>query len=177
MRKTLLVLLIASPLFAQKSPYVTNRANDIKALSPETLDAYRNGTGMGMAIPAELNGYPGPRHIIDLAEQLELTADQRKQIQSIYDDMHAGAVRLGREIVDLEQKLDRGFAQKTMTPADLQSLTAGIAARQGELRFTHLKAHLAAKSVLSASQVEKYIALRGYGGEHSEHHHDHHHGE
>ena len=172
MKTFALVLLLAAPVSAQmdhehhmhsaQSPYVAESANAVKALSPEALDAYRNGTGMGMAIPAELNGYPGPRHILDLADKLQLTGEQRSRIESIYDAMHAGAVRLGAEIVGLETKLDRGFARKTMTPQELESLTSQIAERQGHLRFVHLQAHLAAKDVLTPEQVRQYAKLRGY---------------
>ncbi len=172
MKTFAIILLLAAPLSAQmdhehmhhhaQSPYTANTANDVKALSPEALDGYRNGTGMGMAIPAELNGYPGPRHILDLGDKLQLTAEQRTRIGAIYDSMHADAVRLGAEIVDLETKLDRGFAQKTMTQRELDSLTSEIAVRQGRLRFVHLKAHLAAKDVLTAAQIQQYAKLRGY---------------
>lgn len=130
------------------------------ALSPETIDAYRKGTGMGMAMPAEMNGYPGPRHILDLGEKLQLTADQRSHIQALYEAMHADAVRLGSEIIEREEKLERGFAEKTMTAEALDSLTSQIAERQGRLRFVHLRAHLAAKEVLTAEQVSEYVKLR-----------------
>lgn len=131
-------------------------------LSSDTIAAYRNGTGNGMAMPAEMNGYPGPRHILDLAEPLHLTEAQRARIESIYDAMHADALRLGSEIIDLETKLDRGFEEKTMSASSLERLTGEIAARQGRLRFVHLRAHLAAKDVLTAEQVETYMTLRGH---------------
>lgn len=133
-----------------------------KALSAGTVEAYQKGTGMGMAMPAELNGYPGPRHILDLASQLHLTADQRTRIQSIYDKMHAEAVPLGTQILDLEGKLDRAFAGKSMTACELECLTSDIAKRQGKLRYVHLRAHLAAKDVLTAEQVSEYMKLRNH---------------
>ncbi len=129
-------------------------------LSPETLDAYRNGNGMGMAMPAEMNGYPGPRHVLDLGEQLGLSAQQRAGIQAIFEAMHSEAVRLGGEIIEREETLDRGFAGKTMTSAELESLTKGIAERQGRLRYVHLKAHLAVKELLTEEQVREYRKLR-----------------
>lgn len=131
-------------------------------LPAQTIDAYRNGTGNGMAMPAETNGYPGPRHVLDLAEQLQLTAEQRTRIRSIYDAMHVDAVRLGAEIIDLEAKLDRGFEEKTMSAASLESLTNEIAVKQGRLRYVHLRAHLAAKDVLTPEQVRQYMVLRGH---------------
>jgi Spy/CpxP family protein refolding chaperone len=148
----------------------------IKALTSEALDAYRNGTGMGLAIPAEMNGYPGPRHVLDLAEQLQLTSEQRSRLQAIFDPMHAQAVRLGAEIIDLERKLDAGFSQSTMTEAQLTALTRDLADRQGRLRLDHLRAHLATKEVLTPAQVEAYNRLRGYSENAAIHAH-HAHGE
>ena len=188
-RYAVVLCAVALPLFAQvdekncplheqhtaetKSPYVANTANAVKALSPETLDAYRKGTGMGLAIPAELNGYPGPRHILDLGEQLHLTPEQRGQIEKIYAPMHEEALRLGAEIIDFETKLDAAFAQGTITPQSLRTMTDQIAARQGRLRYAHLAAHIAAKSVLTAEQVAAYETLRGYNGAAGAHQHQH----
>jgi hypothetical protein len=38
---------------------------------------------MGMAKAAELNGYPGPAHVLSLATQLGLTPDQHQQVTAI----------------------------------------------------------------------------------------------
>jgi hypothetical protein len=37
-----------------------------------------------------------------------------------------------------------------------------LARLQADLRYTHLSAHLAMRSVLSAEQISRYDALRGY---------------
>jgi hypothetical protein len=49
------------------SPYAGQQTRAIKALSPEDLAGLLNGEGMGMAKAAELNGYPGPVHVLELA--------------------------------------------------------------------------------------------------------------
>ena len=163
MNAFLFALLIAVAQMNEAScPLHKQHTEPAKSLSAETVSAYREGSGMGLAKPAELNGYPGPRHILDLGEQLKLTSDQRSRIQAVYDAMHEDAVRLGREIIDLETKLDRAFADKTMTGGQLESLTARIAEKQGRLRAVHLKAHLAAKDVLGEQQIRQYMKLRGY---------------
>jgi hypothetical protein len=41
-----------------------------------------------------------------------------------------------------------------------------IARLKGRLRAVHLKAHLAVRPLLTAHQVARYNALRGYGGGH-----------
>jgi hypothetical protein len=38
---------------------------------------------MGMAKAAELNGYPGPRHVLDLSPELHLTDAQTKLVRGI----------------------------------------------------------------------------------------------
>lgn len=68
-RLALLALLLAvTPAAAdtkhhgQHSPYAGLPAREIKALSPEEIADLAAGRGMGLALAAELNGYPGPRH-------------------------------------------------------------------------------------------------------------------
>jgi Spy/CpxP family protein refolding chaperone len=142
--------------------YTGRAALAIKALTPEQIAQYRAGKGMGLAIPAELNGYPGPRHVLDLAAELELTAGQREKMQALFDAMESEAKALGEEIVSLEAKLDGAFAAGTISPEELQSLTTRIAERQGALRLAHLRTHLSAKAILSPAQVAAYNAARGY---------------
>jgi hypothetical protein len=158
------LLVISAPAFAQHghSPYAGQEKREIKALSREEIQALRSGQGMGLAKAAELNHYPGPRHVLDLAAQLQLSATQRAETQKIYDHMHQEAVRLGALIVDKEKELDRLFATQAVQSDPLQSLTKQIAQLQGELRLVHLQAHVEMKRLLSPEQVEAYDALRGY---------------
>ena len=51
----------------------------MKSLSDQQLSDLRAGRGMGMALPAELNGYPGPVHVLELADALGLTPEQREK--------------------------------------------------------------------------------------------------
>lgn len=146
----------------ETSPYTSHAGLKIKALTPETIEQYRKGTGMGLAIPAELNGYPGPRHVLDLGVEISLTSEQRAKMEELFESMRTAAVRLGEEIIALESKLDAGFASGTMTRVELQALTNEIASRQGKLRFTHLETHIAAKAILSAPQIAAYNKARGY---------------
>lgn len=39
----------------------------------------RSGKGMALALPAELNGYPGPSHSLERADQLKLSPEQIAQ--------------------------------------------------------------------------------------------------
>jgi Spy/CpxP family protein refolding chaperone len=144
------------------SPYAGKEGSDVKALSAEELKAYREGTGMGLAKPAELNHYPGPRHVIDLSEDLGLTGPQRVDLKAIFDRMHAAAVAFGERIVAKEKDLDQAFASGLIDEETLRALTTQIASLQAELRAAHLRAHLETKRVLTARQVALYDSLRGY---------------
>src|ERR1700676_2515830 len=92
------------------APYAGEQARSIKALSETDIAALRKGEGMGMAKAAELNGYPGPVHVLELVSQLRLTPDQVQQVTAIRERMSATAKALGGEIIDRERALDQLFA-------------------------------------------------------------------
>ncbi len=173
--KLLLGFLLAFPaVAAAQSPYVDEQARDIKALSPGACSQYLAGEGMGWAKAAELNHYPGPKHVLELAEQLTLAPEQASQTWKIRAAMNAEAIRLGRLLVEKESKLDRLFAQEKITEQQLNDLVNEIAQLQGRIRATHLKAHLGMKHVLTQHQVHLYDQLRGYRASHSNHQHGKH---
>ena len=144
------------------SPYAGKEGSEVKALTTEELKAYREGTGMGLAKPAELNHYPGPRHVLDMGADLNLTEAQTARLKAVFDRMHADAVALGGKIIEKEKALDSRFAAGSIDEKTLQKLTSDIAALQAELRAAHLKAHLETKRILTAAQVTRYDELRGY---------------
>ena len=89
-------LALSLPVFAEtESPYIGQESREIKALSEQEVDAYLNGKGMGYAKAAELNQYPGPRHVLDMAEQLDLTEEQSKKTQAVFDAMKSAAIAFG----------------------------------------------------------------------------------
>ena len=168
-RKTLtavagLLLALSISAEAQTSPYAGQQDRPIKALSDEEILSYLNGEGLGYAKAAELNRYPGPRHVLDLATQLGLTEPQKQRVQGIYDAMHEKAARLGKEIVSHEAVLDSLFSSRIIDSAGLRSLVSEIAQLQGDLRATHLQAHLAVTRILAPDQILAYDRLRGYSG-------------
>ena len=135
----------------------------IKALSEQRVADLKAGRGMGLALAAELNGYPGPSHVLELADKLDLSADQRTSIQKLFA-LKQEALPLGTKLIDQEAELDRQFANRAVTPDSLKSVTAAIAATQGALREAHLKYHLSTAAILSPGQMQRYAELRGYGG-------------
>lgn len=146
-----------------ESPYTDFMDRDIKALSPEAIEGLLAGAGMETALPAELNGYPGPRHLLDMADMLGLSEDQRTAVQTIFDRMQAEAQTLGAQIVEAERTLDRAFADRTIDPPTLERLASEIAAARGALRIAHLKAHLEVDPLLTTEQRAHYARARGYG--------------
>jgi hypothetical protein len=89
------------------TPYAGQQTRTIKALSPEDVAQLLKGEGMGMAKSAELNGYPGPVHVLTLATQLGLTEIQRQQVTAIFERMGDAAKPLGAKVIAREQMLDQ----------------------------------------------------------------------
>ena len=158
------------------SPYAGMEERPIKALSPGEVESYRAGHGMGYAMAAELNSYPGPKHVLELAGELQLSEEQLATTRAAFDSMHAEAVRLGAEIVERERTLDRSFAEGTITEIALRDAVAELGRLQGELRFVHLRAHLEMRGLLALHQVHTYDRLRGYGAGHDPSRHQGRHG-
>lgn len=147
---------------APSTSYAGQQTRQIKALSPQEQQDWLDGKGSGMAKAAELNGYPGPMHTLDYAEQLNLNADQRQKTQALLL-RHKTAVRdLGELLVAEERNLDRQFADKTISPAKVSALMTGIAELQGRIRAEHLRTHLDQAALLTDGQIAQYQVLRGY---------------
>ena len=144
--------------------YAALASRTVKALSDEQISDLRAAKGMGLALAAELNGYPGPLHVLQLADQLSLTPSQRAEMQRQVDDMKRDARALGEEVIALETELDRQFSSRTITPASLDDVTGRIGQKQAALRSAHLKYHLLTANTLSPDQVKHYNGLRGYSG-------------
>jgi len=164
----LLYLLGAAPVALAAgpapSPYAGEEHREIKALSTKEVQDLLAGRGMGLAKSAELNRYPGPAHVLELADRLGLSAEQKARAKSVFDAMEARARALGKALVEREAELDRLFASRQVSRATLESSLAEISKLQGELRRVHLEAHLAQTDILTREQIAAYVELRGYGG-------------
>ena len=158
---TLFLVLTASSS-AAPSPYAGEQTHAIKALSADDIFGYLSGHGMGLARPAELNSYPGPRHVLDSADELKLTPAQIAALTKVFDGMHAAALPLGGAIMAKETELDQLFTARQATDAAVLAATREIGRLQGELRAVHLNAHVATVKILTPEQVAAYNRLRGY---------------
>jgi hypothetical protein len=152
------------------APYAGLQDRPVKALSAQDIADLRAGAGMRLALAAELNGYPGPRHVLELADQLGLSGEQRQRAEGLFTAMKAETIPLGEQLVEQEIALDRLFAERTVTPESLQRATAAIAEVQGRLRHAHLRYHLATLPLLTPPQLHRYSELRGSGGSPEGHH-------
>lgn len=147
---------------ASASAYLGQEGRDIKALSNEEENAYLTGKGLGMARAAELNHYPGPAHVLELAVELGLTPEQRARTQALFATMASIATPLGKALVEEERALDRLFSSQTITPVLLARALDRIGSLQAQVRGVHLGAHLTQVEILSTSQRARYDELRGY---------------
>lgn len=159
---TVLAFSIVTANAQHASPYVDLQTRTIKALSDQQIGDLRSGRGMGLALAAELNGYPGPLHVIELATELGLSTEQRQRMQTLFAEMKTEASALGEQLISEEAVLDRLFARREIDAQSLTAATNKIGATQAALRAAHLKYHLATVEVLSPEQVRKYAHLRGY---------------
>jgi hypothetical protein len=88
----LALVLAPQPSSSQtQSPYIGFETRPIKSLSDQQVGDLRAGRGMGLALAAELNGYPGPAHVMELAGSLELTEGQRTRVEALLAAMKAEA--------------------------------------------------------------------------------------
>ena len=143
-------------------PYAGLETRPIKALSAQQIADLKAGRGMGFALPAELNGYPGPVHVLELADRLGLSAAQKAEMTRLFEAMKAEAMPLGERLIAEETALDALFADRRATADTVAAAAAEIGATQGLLRAAHLRYHLATLQALQPEQVQRYAELRGY---------------
>ena len=128
---------------------------------------------MRMALAAELNGYPGPRHVLELADELDLSPEQLMQTQRLFAEMRRKAIDLGERIIEREAMLDELFASRTVSEATLRDTAEALGDLNGELRAHHLGYHLATRDLLHPRQIQNYRRLRGYASATRSDEHDH----
>jgi Spy/CpxP family protein refolding chaperone len=151
-------------------PYAGQEMRDIKALSDQEVSQYLSGAGMGYAKAAELNGFPGPMHVLEWASALDLSSDQQVAIRQLMERHKAQARQAGLKVVEAERGIEALFRSGHVEGDVLAARVAEAARAQGDYRLTHLETHRRALALLTPAQLAKYSELRGYQGS-SEHHH------
>lgn len=166
----LAALTAAAPAFAQNaghdghgaSPYAGFQDRAIKGLSQSDIDELKKGGGWGLALPAELNGAPGPAHVLELKDELDLTAAQIEAVEAIYAAMKADAIAAGERFIAAEAALSDAFAGGMLDDATLTALLEEAAQARAALRFVHLSRHLETPPLLTKRQIHTYNVQRGY---------------
>ena len=144
--------------------YAGMQTREIKALSAEDIEGLKAGQGMSLALAAELNGYPGPLHVLQLESKLLLSPEQKQQTRHLMEKMRTAAVEAGEALINAEKQLDGLFASKTVTSGSLEAALGKVAQARERVRGVHLQAHLDQVRILTGEQVARYNLLRGYGG-------------
>lgn len=148
------------------SPYTDQVDAPVRGLSQEELEDLLAGRGAGFARPAELNGHPGPLHVLELAQELGLTRDQEARFQDLYERMQAEARVAGRAVVDAHAALEEAFRAGDLDEEALAGRVADLEDAYGAYRFVHLRYHLLSKPLLTDHQRMEYDRLRGYDAGH-----------
>ena len=144
------------------SPYAGEHKRVIKTLSAKDVDDLTNGRGWGLAKAAELNGVPGPSHLLELKDKIGLTPEQIAQVSSLFVGMKERAMVLGTQLIDLEATLNGAFAKGNVEAAWLASVLDKISRVRRDLRYVHLSTHLETPDILKPEQIAHYSKLRGY---------------
>ena len=149
---------------AAPAPYAGEQTRAIKALSPQEAQDLIDGKGMGLAKAAELNSYPGPMHVLEHAQALQLSDAQRDSSTRLMHAHKDEARALGRQLVEAERELDQAFATRQIDAASLTARLQRIGTLQAAIRDAHLQTHLKQTALLTPAQIAQYDQLRGYGG-------------
>ena len=157
-----LVCLLSACAVNHSSEYVGEEHRAIKSLSADDIRELSEGDGWGLAKAAELNGVPGPAHILEMASEINLTPEQQAKIQTIYQQMKSEAISLGNQLIQLEATLNSHFADSSINQAILEQSLQDIERVRAQLRLAHLSAHLETPNILTPEQISLYNELRGY---------------
>jgi len=168
-RTLLLTLAISIPLSISaqhnheaQTPYAGMQNRAIKSLSDNDIKELRRGGGWGLALAAELNGMPGPAHMLELKDQIALNMDQVTKTQALLDEMRKVAIPTGERLIFAESELENAFAKGAVDEASLRRLLAEAESVRTELRFIHLSQHYKTVQFLKPEQIKRYNILRGY---------------
>lgn len=144
------------------SPHAHAQSTVIPSLSPDEVRALQNGEGMGLALAAELNHYPGPKHVLELRSELELDDTQIEQIEAIHRKMKNQAITKGEDILQAETRLANLFSSGSPATAQVNHATEHLGVLRGQLQAIHLLAHMETVCILTPEQVDAYDLHRGH---------------
>jgi len=153
---------LAQHSHGSQTPYAGMQNRAIKSLSDNDINELRRGGGWGLALAAELNGMPGPAHLLELKDQIPLAADQVAKTQVLLDEMRKASIPTGERLIAAEKALEAAFAAGKVNEPSLRNLLAEAESARTELRFIHLSQHYKTVQFLQPEQIKRYNILRGY---------------
>ncbi|MDR5907029.1 hypothetical protein [Franzmannia qiaohouensis] len=153
---------LASEQHQHHSSYAGLEEREIKTLSQDDIEELRRGGGWGLALPAELNGVPGPAHLLELSDEIPLTDGQVAEVEALFERMREAAIPAGERLIEAERAIEKGFAERSLDEEGLRQRLADAEEARAELRFVHLATHLDTLPILDDDQVARYNLLRGY---------------
>lgn len=168
MRRHLILALVLTAASHQSAadesytPYAGLETREIATLSESDIADLEAGRGWGFALAAELNGHPGPAHVLELAEALDLSHNQIARIEVIFQQMQEEALARGADFISAERALNAAFARGGLDATELAALVNAAGQARADLRFVHLSRHLYTLDVLTKEQVDQYNVMRGY---------------
>ena len=130
-------------------------------VSKQEKEALLKGAGLGAGMIAMTNGYPGPKHVLEMGDELELTAAQRESLGKIYGNVKARSVELGTELVEKDEELTALFASGSVSTGEVEKLSREIGELQGRVRAEHLNAHVETFDALTPAQRETLSSMQG----------------
>jgi Spy/CpxP family protein refolding chaperone len=105
---------------------------------------------------------PGPAHLLELKDQIPLTAEQVQRIQALFEDMKRAAIPAGERLIQAESAIEAAFASGKVDEATLRQLVTAAESARSELRIIHLAQHFKSVPLLRLEQIQRYNVLRGY---------------
>lgn len=145
-----------------QTPYAGMQSRAIKSLSDNDINELRRGGGWGLALAAELNGMPGPAHLLELKDKIPLASDQVAKTQALLVAMRKAAILTGERLIAAEKALEDAFATGQVDEPSLRRLLADAESARSELRFIHLSQHDKTVQFLKPEQIKRYNILRAY---------------
>lgn len=147
---------------SQHSDYAGLQSREVKSLSDAEVERYRKGEGGGEALAAELQGFAGPKHVLELARELKLSPRQMRQTRELVARVKREASVYGAALVEEERALDKYFADGGGDESELLNILGTIGKIRALVRYVHLSTHLRQDAILTEEQREMYARLRGY---------------
>jgi Spy/CpxP family protein refolding chaperone len=132
----------------------------MQAMLDEIDRVIASGRGAGLAFAADQHGYPGPMHVLELKEQLQLTPAQEVLLMALQHAMFTDSRPKSARLMDAEARLRRLFADGVADEAGVRAAVTEIERARTEVRLVHLLTHLQTRPVLTAEQRRLYHAAR-----------------